>query len=33
MSLKIIEELLSHDIEEWCQIWSGINLSFQNLHM
>ena len=21
-----------HDIEEWCKIWSGINLSFENWH-
>ena len=25
-------EKLCHDIEEWCKIWRGIDLSFQNWH-
>ena len=31
MSLKFTEELC-HDNEEWCKIWRGIDLSFQNWH-
>ena len=31
MSLKSTEELC-HDIEEWCKIWRGIDLSIQNWH-
>ena len=31
MSFKSIEELC-HDNEEWCRIWRGIDLSFQNWH-
>ena len=33
MSLKFTEELyICYDNEEWCKIWRGINLSFQNWH-
>ena len=31
MSLKFTEALC-HDNEEWCKIWTGIDLSFQNWH-
>ena len=24
--------VIFHDTEEWCKIWRGIDLSFQNLH-
>ena len=30
--LKIYRGVLCHDIEEWCTIWRGIDLSFENLH-
>ena len=30
--LQIHRGVMCHDNEEWCKIWKGIDLSFQNLH-
>ena len=30
--LKIYRGVMCHDNEEWCKIWRGIDLSFQNWH-
>ena len=30
--LKIYIEVMCHDNEEWCKIWGGIDLPFQNWH-
>ena len=30
--LKICRGVMSHDNEEWCKIWRGIDLSFQHYH-
>ena len=30
--LKIYRGVLCHDIAEWCKIWRGIDLSFENSH-
>ena len=30
--LKIYKGVMSHDNEEWCKIWKGIDLSVQNWH-
>ena len=30
--LKIHRGVICHDNEEWCKIWRGIDLSFQNWH-
>ena len=30
--LKMYRGVICHDNEEWCKIWRGINLSFQNWH-
>ena len=30
--LKIHRGFMCHDNEEWCKIWRGIDLSFQNWH-
>ena len=30
--LKIYRGVMCHDNEEWCKIWRGINLLFQNWH-
>ena len=30
--LKIYRGVICHDNEEWCKIWRGIDLSFQNWH-
>ena len=30
--LKKYRGLIFHDTEEWCKIWRGIDLLFQNLH-
>ena len=30
--LKVYREVMCHDIEEWCKIWRGIDLSVQNWH-
>ena len=30
--LKIHRGVMCHDNEEWCKIWRGIDLSFQNWH-
>ena len=32
MSLTFTEELFCHYNEDWCKIWRGIDLSFQNWH-
>ena len=30
--LKICRGVMGHDNEEWCKIWRGIDLLFQNWH-
>ena len=30
--LKIYRGVMCHDNEEWCKIWRGTDLSFQNWH-
>ena len=30
--LKIYRGIMSPENEEWCKIWTGIDLSFENWH-
>ena len=30
--LKIYRRVMCHENEEWCKVWRGIDLSFQNWH-
>ena len=30
--LEVYRGVMNHDNEEWCKIWRGIDLSFENWH-